>query len=602
MKKIIFITFFVYLLIPHFAFSAEDVNQFQQEIIMAKQKQGIIAQKVQNVKLTIDQQKNQELRNEAEELMEGLVEKKAEKTYQPIEFKMPARKIPVKSDAQGDWVTAIDRLGKPIQSAFSWMSAKQKTYREKSLTEGEVLYKVAVSDGKITLREAIGIGLANNLEVQALKKKVEVAQAKLAEAKRALFPTISMVLEENGGKLGGSEDNPSGRIYRGRNYKLNLTQPIFYGGELTYTLKQAETNLKGSKEEYYKAKNEYILQTKQAYYGVVKAEYNVLYQGELYERISNFYKKARQEKELKLMSEIDYLNIESKFNETLLSLESSKYDLLSATLLLYQTLVLDTEGYPLPLDLRIHYVKVKPDLDQVLEMALQANPNVRVKRLALESAEYGVLVYKAKKLPKVDLRGSYGMLGEVFKDSEAIEDDNHDLDLEKEWFLGTTISMPLGPNTVEYNRIKHKYGPTVLALHGSEDWSHKLSLSLFDKLSEITDEKSAEASVLQARSDLQKAENEVISKVREDFYNVQKALLQIEVAVSKLRYQSKQDAILLYMVKLQEASIESLLEHYTESTQHKFSFIQAVTDYNLALDGLGVSIGDPYYFEVSAKS
>ena len=141
------------------------------------------------------------------------------------------------------------------------------------------------------------------------------------------------------------------------------------------------------------------------------------------------------------------------------------------------------------------------------------------------------------------------------------------------------------------------YGPTVLALTGSEDWRHRVAVGLFDKLSDITDEKSAQAALLQAKSDYTKTKSDLTLKVREGFYNIQKSLIQIDSAISKIRYQDKQDAIYEYMLSLQEGSLDTLLDGWNEQAQNKFAFIQAVTDYDLALSDLGVAMGDPFYFE-----
>ncbi|MBI4352382.1 MAG: TolC family protein, partial [Candidatus Omnitrophica bacterium] len=257
---------------------------------------------------------------------------------------------------------------------------------------------------------------------------------------------------------------------------------------------------------------------------------------------------------------------------------------------------------PLPLDLRLDYRKANLSLVKALEMAFRNNPDVSIKRFALESAEWGIKIYKAKKLPRVDLRGSYGVLGEVNKDSIAgatpgQEHLNQDLDLEKEWFMGVHVGMPVGPNSIEYEQVKHTYGPTVLALHGSEDWRHKMAFNLLDKLSERTDEIGAYATLLQAHSDFKKSKDEATVQVKDSLYNVRKSSIQIDSAVAKVRYQEKQDEISKYLASLQEASIATYVEGLIEQAQNRFSFIQAITDYNTAISSLGVAVGDPYYFD-----
>lgn len=472
-------------------------------------------------------------------------------------------------------------------------------YKSGKLQEGEALYRVAVSDGVVTLEEAIEIGLVNNLSAKAAEKKIEVARSKVSEARRALFPTAQIVTEINGGKAQGSPTNLGGRLYKGKNWKVNVTQPVFYGGELVYTVRQAEGGWKTAIEEFKKAKADFVQQVKVAYLGAVKNVYNNEYQNTLYKEVDVYYRRVRSEHQKKLVSDIDYLNTESQYYQVFFQVENARNELLSSQLALNQTLGLDI-AEPLPLDMRLEFVPVKPDLYEVLDLAMRQNPDVRIKQYAVESAELGVKIYKAKKLPKIDLRGSYGMLGEVFKDTQAIESDNHDLDTEREWFLGAGVSMPLGPNSLEYEQIKHKYGPTILALTGSEDWRHKVTFGLFDRLSDITDAKGAQSTLLQAQADLDKAKNETILRVREEFYNMQKALIQIDSTLAKMRYQDKQVSAYRFLVGLQETTVTSLMEGMVEQAQNKFGFIQAVADYHTAVAGLNAVIGDPDYFKSRA--
>jgi len=474
--------------------------------------------------------------------------------------------------------------------------AAQGARKRTSLQDGDTLYRVAVSDNVVTCDEAIQISLANSLSVKAAAKKIDVARAKVTEARRVLFPTAQIITEVNGGKAQVSSTNLGGRLYKGKNWKVNVTQPVFYGGELVYTLKQAETSWKSSIEEFRKAKIELIQQVRVMYLGVVKNQYNYEYQNTLYKDVDVYYRRVRAEHQKKLISDIDYLNAESQYYQVFFQYEGARSELLSSQLTLNQALGLDIPE-PLPLDMRLEFIPVKPDLYEALELAMRQNPDVRVKGYSVESAELGIKIYKAKKLPKVDLRGSYGMLGEVFKDTQQIEADNADLDTEKEWSLGVGVSMPLGPNSLEYEQIKHKYGPTILALQGSEDWRHKVSFGLFDKLSDLTDTEAAEATLLQAQADLDKAKNDTILHVREEFYNMQKALIQIDSTLSKMRYQDKQVAAYRFMVGLQETAVSALMEGMLEQAQNKFGFIQAVADYHTAVAGLNAAIGDPDYFK-----
>ena len=609
--------------------AADSLDSLQQDVLLAKQKHQQMVVKMDSVhsllddtELTKAQQAEKEIFNSATsevegpqtpptQKMNGVVETSPEKTFRDsLEEKSADRVVTAipAVDAESP-LAALDPTPEKGETLFG--SAKKKfgkwfqhaTPQAKKqhvnmpyptpIGDGEALLRVAISDKKITVEEAVEIGIANNIKLQAAKKSVEVADAKLMEAKRGLFPTVQATMDINGGKVPGT-GGP--RFYKGKNQRLNVTQPLYYGGELTNTVKQAEENVRVTKAEFKKAKDDLVHEIRVAYYGVVKSEYNAEYQIELAEKISELMKQVRTQREMRVATEIDFLNIESQYYQVLYQLESSKNDALSANLGLKQSMNVQLDG-TLPIDLRMNFVKVRPEFNDLLKRAVENNADIRVKALTLESAKYGIDIYEAKKKPHVDMRGSYGMLGEAFHDTEAFEDGKASIDQEKEWFLGVQGSIPMGPNSVEYEQTKHVYGPTVLALTGSEDWRHHMTLNLFDQFGRITDEKQAQYALLQAESDYRDVSNEVTLRLRDEFYSLQRYLIQIDSSIAKLRYQNKQLSILEYLLSVQETSPSNYVDNLIAQVQDRYAFIQAVADYNVALSGVGLLIGDPFYFE-----
>lgn len=463
----------------------------------------------------------------------------------------------------------------------------------KRITEAEALYRVAISDGKITAREAAEVGLANNIQLQAAKKNIEVADAKLTEAKRGLFPTLQAQMDINGGITPGIS---GGRFYKGKSQKLNVTQPLYYGGELANTVKQAEENLHVSKEEYKKQRADLVHQIRIAYYGVVKAEYNAQYQVELFEKINVLLEKMKAQFDARVAAEIDFLNVQSQYQQVLFQLESSKNDVLSANVSLKQSMSIDAEGV-LPVDLKITFSKASPRYEDLIQRAMQSNSDIRVKAYGIQAAKYGIEIYESKKKPHFELRGSYGMLGEALHDDIAFEDGKASIDQEKEWFLGVQGRMPLGAHSVEYEQIKRVYGPTSSALIGSSDWRHTVKYNMFDQFGAITDEKTAQYTLLQAETEYQTIRDEVILRIRDEYYNLQKYLISIDTSTAKLQYLEKQLAIYDYLFNMQEVSMSDYLEDIIAQAQDKYAFIQAVADYNVSLSQIGTLIGDPNYFE-----
>src|SRR6185503_6857522 len=145
---------------------------------------------------------------------------------------------------------------------------------------------------------------------------------------------------------------------------------LYYGGELTNTVKQAEENLRVAKAEYKKTENDFVHTVRVAYYGVVKAEYNAQYQTDLFEKVSQILKQVKQEEEQKLIPEIDALNVESQYYQTLYQVEASKSHVLASTVTLRQTMNLDSDEL-IPVDLKIDFFQVKPEFNELVSRALE---------------------------------------------------------------------------------------------------------------------------------------------------------------------------------------------------------------------------------------
>ncbi len=579
-------------------FAEDTLSSLQQDVVLAKEKHQAIVGKMENARLALEtQESSSAISNTLKEVKQSapVIPVVPVQTPAAVKQEKPAPVlIKVQEEPKKSWNWNNLNFVFPDKNKYQKVDGTYSSSFQPSDREGkEKIYHNALSDNKVTIEEAVEIAVANNMRLQAAKKSVEVAAAKLTETKRALMPTIQAALDVNGGKLPGGTGN---RFYRGDSQKLNFTQPIYTAGELMNGVKQSEENVRVSKAEYKKAKDDIIHQTRIAYYGAVKAEYNAQYQSELLASITELFQSVKKQKESGLISEVDYLNIEAQNAQVIFQSEAAKNDVLSANVSLKQVMDLDVEEN-IPVDLKMDYVKVTSTFEQLLNLAIENNADLRVKEFGIEASKFGMDIYESKKKPHFELRGSYGMLGEAFHDTQAFQEEKASIDTEKEWFLGVHGSMPLGANSVEYEQTKHVYGPTVLSLTGSEDWRHHLAFNLWDKFSDITDEKQAQYALLQAESEYNAAKNDITLKLRDEFYSLQRYLIQIDSAAAKLKYQDKQLAILQYMIGVQEAGPSSYVDLLISKVQDKYSFVQAVADYNTALSSMGLLIGDPYYFE-----
>lgn len=452
------------------------------------------------------------------------------------------------------------------------------------LPEGLIAYKVAISDGVLTVDEAVAVALKSSVKLASIKKKVDGAEGKMLEAKRAFYPTLTGEISVNGGIVGGDS-------YTGEAFKLNVSQPVYYGGELIYTLRQAEANLESDKAKYEKERLDLVHKTREGYFGVVKADYNMSYQGGLLDDVSVVKDRVSKAFEQKLVPDVDYLEVLAIFHQVFATKESAMNDFQSADLLFHQVLGLDPED-PAPVSTELEYEDIPIDLDEVRLLAQKQNPDVRIKKAAADGAYYGLKVYDAKKLPRVDIRGSAGWSGEVRTDV------NTSPDIEKEWSLFVDGSIPFGANTFKYNFRRRRFGPTVLDVTGSEDFKHTWSLAFLDALGDITDRDLAIGTYLEAKGEVETERMNADINVRDYFYDYHQALISIDTALARLNYLEKEVNILKALVELEEARTPDLLNEMVSLAEERYAYVRSITDLHLAVSKINATVGDENYLSM----
>ncbi len=452
------------------------------------------------------------------------------------------------------------------------------------LPEGLIAYKVAVSDGVLTVDEAVAVALKSSVKLSSLKKKVDGAEGKVLEAKRSFYPTLTGEISVNGGIVGRDS-------YTGEAFKLNLSQPVYYGGELIYTLRQAEANLESDKAKLEKERLNLVHKARESYYGVVKADYNMSYQGGLLDDVSAVKDRISKAYEQKLVPDVDYLETLSIYHQVFATKESAMNDFQSADLLIHQVLGLDPDD-PAPVSTELEYEDIPIDLDEVRRLAQKQNPDVRIKKAAADGAYYGLKVHDAKKLPRVDIRGSGGLSGEVKDDVNASPD------VEKEWSLFVDASIPFGANTFKYNFRRRRFGPTVLDVTGSEDYKHSWSLAFLDALGDITDRELAIGAYLEAKDEVETERMNADINVRDYFYDYQQALISIDTALARLNYLEKEVNVLKALVGMEEARTPDLLNEMVSLAEERYAYVRSIADLHLAVSKINATVGDENYLSM----
>ncbi|UCD55304.1 MAG: TolC family protein, partial [Candidatus Omnitrophota bacterium] len=423
-------------------------------------------------------------------------------------------------------------------------------------------------------------------------KQLKLARFRLFEAKRNLGPTVTFKLEDSEGRV-------NDRMYTGDKYIVEGRQPVFYGGELVFSVRQAKVNLEIVESDYDRIKNDLILQVKKAYYTLDKAKKALAIQGKLQNRAKMLFDMVKAGYEAAVIPQIEFLKISSQYNQANFQVISAKEDISVARLLLQQAMSIEEE-------IEIEGVKkpeiIKLDLEDCFNLASLNRPEIKISQLSLEYFKYEKRIRQARvNWPRVDFLGSYGNTEEDYVGDDintSAAGDKNPRDLGPEWYFGTKISLPIWGSTFGYSYTEEEWQPVVQTTKGTEAKTHTMTLSLLDKMSDIAGAKEADVEYMRSLDEINKKKQEITLEVKETFFKYRKAILLMDVAKSKVEFQAKQVEILEIRRELGEALYSDVIEEMIKLAEEEFSYTQAISDYYISIASLNKAIGIDDYFKI----
>lgn len=491
----------------------------------------------------------------------------------------------VQPEARGQDTLKEEAVVKTAESEEAEVSA-----RELGLASMPLAPKAATDI--YSLNDCINTAIKNHLPLQIAAKSVKLGELRLFEARRNMLPTATIAYEEYSGRI-------YGRAYIGRKQYVEGQQPVFRGGELYYTMKQAETNLAVVRNDYERIKNELILQVKKAYYTLAKAKENLIVQQEISQEAGRIWSMVIKQSEAGVVSKLEFLNVSSQASQVKYQLASAEGDASVAELVLKQTMNVDMDQR-VEIKPNLEFKKVDIDFDKVINAAFLNRAEIKINYLMVDYYNYGKGIARAKGWPKVDLLGSWGLAKEEYAPEDMGPDISGNTDpdrkIEQQWYAGIKTTVPFWGSTAEYSWTKETWVPVVSAFQGTETVTSAYKFKILDKLDYYSERQLSEIDFDRARQELTKVKQDITLEARESCFNYQKALIQLDTASNKVKYQEKD----LDMVKLKrgmdEAQDSNVIESMIKLGQEKFGYIQALSDCHISLASVNKAIGVEDYF------
>jgi outer membrane protein TolC len=335
-------------------------------------------------------------------------------------------------------------------------------------------------------------------------------------------------------------------------------------------------------------------------------------QQELFTQVSKIRDMVKKEAEFNVTSRLELLNVNSQASQTQYQLTTAEGDVGIAELILKQTMNIDPQD-DLAVDPNLDFKKVDISYEEAVRAAYKLRPEIRANALLLDYYNLGRKVAKAKGWPKIDLLGSWGLAKEEYTSEDSLGPTSptgaagsngpiydQDQKLEQQFYAGVKASMPFWGSTGEYSWTREQWVPVVSAYQGTEASTHTFKLKILDRLDYYSERQQSEVEYDRARQELNKTKQEVTLEVKEGCFNYQKALLQLETATNKVKYQAMDLETTQFRRGMDEVQDSNLIDSMTKMAQEKFSYAQALADCHTALASVNKAIGvDTFYKDES---
>ena len=426
-------------------------------------------------------------------------------------------------------------------------------------------------------RPWLEVGVENYRELKVAQSQYSLAQLKLRESKRQLFPNAVIRATDTSGMTVGDVNIFS------KSYELELEQPISYGGELRYKIEQAEINKELSLYEYKRLYADYSLELKRGYYNVILNRMNWDTFNKLIAEASKIFALGDVLYQQQLITELEYKQLYSSYQQVKFFFISAQKELSLAELAFRQTLNI-AENEKINFVNWLPFEKVNIDMDKSLEIAKTKRPELRIRQLVSHFNNLNEQIAKAKNRCRISFTGKIGQMAEGYETEEVIFRDS--------WYVGLKMTKPIGASTFNSSVTKQSRPAGGFSLEDTtESFTSSTELSLLDRLGSIADIEAAKVEHLKAINEELETEETIVAEIGKSYANYISSLFQIDTSLHKLEFLSQRLKITEGKMKIEEADITTLMQSYLDYANEKVNYNRALIGYYMALSGLSKSCG-----------
>ncbi|MFA5090166.1 MAG: TonB family protein [Candidatus Omnitrophota bacterium] len=421
----------------------------------------------------------------------------------------------------------------------------------------------------------IEVALRNNQPTKVARQEIELAQLKVTEAKRNLFPTFKTQAYHTDGDVYKVD-------YHEEEVKVQLDQPIFYGGRLVNTTQQSRVNLEITKKNYDRLKLDVIQKAETAYYNLVAAKIHLGQKEDIRQEAQALLNKIEHLSKIGMAIPLEVTSSRSWLRQIDFQIDSIKQDLYMAELTFKQ--VLNIKDTPIVNAKELEAKPLDLSLDKCLEIAYKNRPEIYLSQLLVKFNDFGQRVESNKKNSMtVDFSGSYGYYRGAYK-TEPMKQSNN-------WYVGVKASQPWGANTMNAAYSQEHSQPRFGQTSPTASRTVSGEFSILDNLKRLSDKKKADIDLNRSISDFDESLKTITFEVQDAFLNYQKAVLQLKASKAEMQFRRNEAKVTEIRSMVGEVSLSNSMEAYYSLSEAQTKYIQALSNYQLSLANLKKATG-----------
>ena len=420
----------------------------------------------------------------------------------------------------------------------------------------------------------IELAIKNNQPTQIAQEEIELAELKVGEAQRNLFPALKFEAYNTDGEVYRVE-------YEEREAKFQLDQPIYYGGRLRDSLKQAGVNLEITKRNYDRLRIDTAHKSEVAYYNLVAHRMNLKIQEALRTEAKEILRIVERESAADMVTPLEMSSAQSAYEQISFQIDSIKQDLAMAELTFMQ--VLNVADLPEISRQRLEILKLGLDLNACLQAGLDNRPEIYLSELLVQFNQYGKRIEDAKNNFTVDFTSTYSFYEGAWK-TESMQNSNN-------WYLGIKATKPLGGSTATASATTEDLQPRYGQTSPTKATTLSAEINFLDNLARLSEAKRVDIDLQRSLSDLNETSKTILFEIKDAYFNYQKALLQATTAQSETVYRYHQKEVLKVRAQVGDMDFSNVMESIISLSRAQTSYIQALANYFISLANLRKAAG-----------